>query len=358
MKTILYSGAVVAALCLLTSARADVTSPRSEDPLAAMSADYAAAQRAAADVSASARDVAEQARAVATQQRIVIAQASQDANSFDMRLRKIQPTIQSDVDFNFIPSHADRGLVICSSGADPKILAEGQEDLTIMGRILEKAFYQVSGDEARQAMGIRIFAFGNSEAPRNLLIQGYGAVFMLNVNFPLAGTMENTNAADTKVRTNSPWDETKHELYGGPSAEGNVSGVRQEYDGARVESLKKILITALKNASNIRNLKSDESVTLVVTSEGGRSPGHAVARYEQKLSRIGGGGSAGNSGGGGGSGASWKATSLVDGSAGSMTSQANSPMLTIRAKKSDIDAFAKDKMNFEEFRNKTAVLLY
>ena len=33
-------------------------------------------------------------------------------------------------------------------------------------------------------------------------------------------------------------------------------------------------------------------------------------------------------------------------------------VLTIRAKKSDIDSFAKGKLNLEEFRNKAAILLY
>ena len=38
--------------------------------------------------------------------------------------------------------------------------------------------------------------------------------------------------------------------------------------------------------------------------------------------------------------------------------QPRSTMLTVRAKKSDVDSFAKDKMNLEDFRKKAKVVSY
>jgi hypothetical protein len=188
------------------------------------------------------------------------------------------------------------------------------------------------------------------------LIEGYGAIFMLNVNFPLAGTTEKTNDADVKERTSSPWDETKNELYGGPS-EGHSVKARREFNPAQLENLKKALIGALKNASNIRNLKSDESVTVVVSTESGGSSARFFVHTDQK-GKFGGDGGFGGSGGGSSASGTPPPPGVTWIGSPNSGHQSSSPTLTIRAKKSDIDAFSKGKLNLEEFRNKVAVLLY
>jgi hypothetical protein len=133
------------------------------------------------------------------------------------------------------------------------------------------------------------------------------------------------------------------------------------YDATRVEKLKTSLLTALKNASNIRSLKSDENVTLVVTSmNGGQGQGMVFQEKLKKLSAPAGGSGGGSSGGSGGGrfgagGANWQSPVIT---LNQNSSAGTGAVLTIRARKSDIDAFAKGKLTLEEFRNKTATLIY
>ena len=100
--------------------------------------------------------------------------------------------------------------------------------------------------------------------------------------------------------------------------------------------LKNQIIGDLGNARNIRNLKSDDFVTVVVL--GGGPQGMAVVRRETRSS-------GGRRGGGG----------TVDVKGVETGAQST---LTLRAKKSDIDAFAKGKLDAEEFKKKVAVQVY
>ncbi|HEX4646297.1 MAG TPA: hypothetical protein VH598_11895, partial [Verrucomicrobiae bacterium] len=268
----------------------------------------------------------------------------------------------------------DRALVVRSSETDPKTITEAEEDLNVMGLILEKALYQSGDQEEREAMGIRLWtAASGSPARRSLEIEGYGAVFLLNVNFPLAGPAEKPNE-DKKESSNSTWDEAKRELYG--QSEGNqdanfqsASGrfdtfmnrfPKEEYDPKRVEKLKDSLLEALKNAANLRGLKSDESVTVVVTSRFSPRVGRTrVLRGVQKngtaAGGYGGGGFGRFGGGGGGGGGSAMTPFLVDGNS---NPDERGSVLTIRARKSDIDVFAKGKLTMDDFRKKASMVIY
>jgi len=46
----------------------------------------------------------------------------------------------------------------------------------------------------------------------------------------------------------------------------------EEYDGTKVNKLKDALFEALKNATNIRNLKSDDSITVCVFGGASEAP--------------------------------------------------------------------------------------
>jgi hypothetical protein len=259
---------------------------------------------------------------------------------------------------------AERGehaLVVRSSETDPKTITDAAEDINVMGLILEKALYQSGDEEERQAMGIRLLtSMSGSPARRSLEIEGYGAIFLLNVNFPLAGPAEKPNE-DKKEPSNSTWDEAKRELYGQSEGYPDVNMNRfpkEEYDPKRVEKLKDSLLEALKNAANIRGLKSDESVTVVVTSHFSPHVGPArVLRGMQKNGTAAGGyGGSGRFGGGGSGGGMAMNSFFVDGNTNA-EGQGES-VLTIRARKSDIDIFAKGKLTMDDFRKKASVLIY
>ena len=260
--------------------------------------------------------------------------------------------------FRHSSTRPGRTLVIPGKDFNASTANSLEEDLNVMARILEKAIERKSDDEGPKAMGIDVFSSSSSSGVRNLYLDGYGAVFILRVRYPLTPPPEKTEQTKTNEPPSSEWTETWQDLYGskggwdsdlskGFSREWSFSkglgSSAEEYDADKVEKLKVALLEALKNATNIRNLRSDEKVIVAVTS--------TVGSVDIKKKRI----TTENRGGGRGGGSAYSVESRdlehrADGSAQSV--------LTIHAKKSDIDSFAKGKLTLEEFRKKVALTLY
>ena len=316
-----------------------------------------------------------------------------------------------------------KSLVIRHGVTEAKTLAAAEEDLNVMARILRKAVSKKVADEPYQVLGVTI---SGNDGVKNLQIEGYGAIFLLRANFALAGAAPKVIEDKPKDPANSTWDEARQELYGGPRRPASrPAKSKSEFDPKRVDELKDSLLEALKNASNIRALKEDEFVTVVVSGpEEGSFPFglHTTRTYNTTagdgtvtvFSSTGSGGavaSAGGFGGGsgggstgaggfGGSGGSGSGSSgtvdrvenvvtrvdpgtgkvttvetvgsggLRGGSGGGFGYQlfgadsdqshngGHSATLTIRVKKSDIDAFFKGKLNLDEFRKKAQMVIY
>jgi hypothetical protein len=226
---------------------------------------------------------------------------------------------------------SNRTLVIPQDPGEAKNQSETEEDLNVMAHILEKA--STSRDE-RNARSLGIFfrsPFGSSPALRNLYLEGYGAVFFLNVNYSLTPAPPKADDADAREDAASEWEEARREVTQ-PRASGTTytpvrakpSGHVPEYDADKVENLKKNLSQALKNAVHIRKLKSDETITIVVTS---RSPS------AMKLPKV------------------------KTGNRTAADASASQDKLVIRAKKTDIEAFQNEKLAFEDFRKKVTIFL-
>jgi hypothetical protein len=241
---------------------------------------------------------------------------------------------------------ASRALIIPKEAADPKEFADIEEDLNVMARILEKAAGGRTGKDWH-AMGIAIHGgFDSSSLPRNLYIEGHGALFFLNVNFPLLPPATKPSETETKDKTSTEWEEARREIYRSPgmgmehfelnlrNIPGMVGPV-EEYDSDRVEEVKRELIASLKNAAHIRKLKSDETLTVVVS-------GRSSAAMVRKI--VGGGGGTG--------GLAPVMTSKV------AASNTQGTRLILRARKADVDAFQKDKLSLEEFRKKVTTIVY
>src|SRR5947208_5062927 len=184
-----------------------------------------------------------------------------------------------------------RALVIRTSDADAKAQGNLEEDLAVMSRILDKTLEQKLDEERpNRFMGINVL-FGPGSSPiRSIYLEGYGALFLLNVNFPLLPPPQKPEQTKDKSETDSTWEKAKRELYGQHDAWSQVGsafkfsmadGPEQEYDEKKVEDLKEGLLEALKNATNIRNLKSEETITVCVF--GGASAGARKARTVRAL---------------------------------------------------------------------------
>lgn len=231
----------------------------------------------------------------------------------------------------------DMPLIIASQAPDAKSIATLEEDLNIMARIIQKATGR-GGDEGRKAMGIHLWTLDASgRSARNMYIEGHGAIFMVNVDFPLVAPAEKAAEPAKKPDTSSDWEETRNELFGGDGEE--KGRVAQAYDEAKVSKLTDTLIDSLKNATHIRSLKPDEFVTVVV-----QGAGDVV-----KIARAGGRGGGGTAFG--------KAIENIQFFAKGAPPRGMS-VLTLRARKADIDAFAKGKLDAKEFKKKLAIAAY
>jgi hypothetical protein len=276
-------------------------------------------------------------------------------------------------------SPSSRVLVIPKDAGDAKGIADVEEDLNVMAHILDKTVSD-DGDKSARAMGIVVPPRppGSAAGPQNLFIEGYGALFFLNVNYSLVPPPAADTKPETKEESSNEWEEARREIsqpqrYGSSGGGGGGGGYQgggefgaatpfltgggpfppgakaAEYDADKVEELKKDLIAALKNAAHIRKLKSDENVTVVIsapmpfvptkpkteTSTGDRKPEEyqvALEKYQIMMGVF--------------QYTGWTGTS------------GPSTKLILRVRKSDAEAFQKGNLSFDDFRKKVAVILY
>jgi hypothetical protein len=183
---------------------------------------------------------------------------------------------------------------------------------------------------------------GRGRASQAIYLEGFGSLFLIGVDFPLS--------APPKVQQDRPeegvdtvWRDTKIALYNPDEAVRRRVKVQpqKEYDAEKVQELQKTIIKTLKHAANIRGLKTDEWVTVVV-----RSSAPAVIITSTIVTRS--------------SGENSPAASDVRTSSALPATEVpgQAMFLTIRAKKSDVDSFAKDQLNYDQFSQRVSVLTY
>jgi len=241
-------------------------------------------------------------------------------------------------DVFFRGSKGGRSLIIQSSNPDPKTYANIEEDLNVMYRILSKTRKQ---DE--NGFRLESFISGSSgSSVKSMYIEGYGAVFMLNVRFPLVAPQPAEEQQKPKENTSEEWERAKRELSSRNTIELDLERAwthamgpgGEEYDAQKVEDLTVSVLESLKNATHIRNLKSDEFVTVAIL--GAESVPHRIAVENEDED-----------------GKSKRKTRIE-----TMGAPRGESTMTIRAKKSDIDEFAKEKLNLDAFRKKAKMLVY
>jgi hypothetical protein len=237
-------------------------------------------------------------------------------------------------------SNASRPLVIRSANADPKEQTNLEEDLTVMSHIFEKSLDDLPGGRPRggfKAAGIDVVFAPNAAPMRSLYLDGYGALFLLNVSFPLVPPPQKVEQRE-KPAVDSAWTEAQEELFGQPNDEKGDSTVFENYSEEKVNKLKDLLFDSLKNATNIRGLKPEDSVTVCVF--GGSSSGRSKGKGNSK-----------------------RAVMPKDGETVVVQdvlfeNPARQTILTLRVKKSDVDAYAKGKVNLEEFQKRVRATAY
>jgi len=237
-----------------------------------------------------------------------------------------------------------------------------REDLSIMARILEKEVEKQAGSAlAERAMGISLSPV-RERGPQEIYVEDFGAIFLLNVPFPLSGTAPET-APSKPVDPESPWEQTRRELYsnadpgpgmmmgergtgvvmgggmmmggygggmggmsgmGGGGFGGAIGGggaVSNVYDSQQVERLKSALANCLTNAAHIRQMPPNERVVLVVQ-------GSQTARPQPGPEHIGRG------------------------------PEAAATCMVLQASKGDLNQQAEGKLGAQEFASRVKTLVY
>jgi len=288
----------------------------------------------------------------------------------------------------------DRGrvLVIPTTEVKPEEFEATKEDMHVMLYILEKEL-----GKPRLIQGV-FFDFGDffdreGYVLQAVYVQDYGAFFFTEVDFPLVFPAEAQEppVETTKEQIDPIWQRAQQEVFSSQAlAAGGPFPGRQERGPETLEELKKDLTRLLKHACNIRNLKADEWVILTVIGAGGwigenRMTGPSGATMGTRSKSAGGGmygtGGYGGYGGGGGYGGYGGGSGGFGGSggAGGMAGYggmggagfgfgrmavvpgmetASSTTLTMRVKKSDVDAYARGEIEFEQFQQKVKILTY
>jgi hypothetical protein len=250
-------------------------------------------------------------------------------------------TVEADIS---LPRSTKTGrtLVIQTSNPDPHLVANTEEDLSVMALILRKATGGSRGEDKRIALGIEVDSsvFGSSSGARNIYLEGYGALFLLGVRFPLVAPDDQAEEINDKEVADSDWAEAREEFLneGRSRFEEQFQQVfknvgrsaPEEYNADKVEELKTSLLSSLKNATNIRALQPDNYVTVVIQ-------GAEAVRADKPDNRR----------------AGKRSTNSRR-----SDSDRNETVMTMRVKKSDVDAFAKGSLDLDEFRKKTSFQTY
>ncbi|MBN2592994.1 MAG: hypothetical protein JXA81_05750 [Sedimentisphaerales bacterium] len=277
----------------------------------------------------------------------------------------------------FRPADSRKTLVVPSAQVNPKDIAEIIEDMQIMSHILDERF-----KETRRVQGVftdfgDFFGRDNRQTEATYL-QGYGMLFSMEVNFTFSPSPkpQDQQAEQTAESVDSTWQRARQQMFSpGDSRISGGPGSAEEYNSQMVEELKRDLITTLKHAANIRGVQPDEWIILTVIGGrqfggGGFMMGGMGGMYGGTSSGGAGGfsggfGASGGYGGGmgggmmGGMGGGMGATGGMGGfTAFGETGVFSATVLTIRAKKSDIDDFTKGQQDYEQFRQKVQIFTY
>ena len=232
-------------------------------------------------------------------------------------------------------------LVIQFSSTNQSFVQEWEEDLTVMTRIIEQALQRAGDDEPDVKLNLPLLVTA-SRSVRPLYVEGFGAVFMIKVSFPLLPPSKNDD--EHAKRNDTDWERAKQEVYG-RAVVGGSTEPGGEYDEDQVNELKKELLHALKNATNIRHLKPEEFVSVTVFGSPNTPPITKTTR--RKKAKV----DAGDA-------AAKDVERMIQNQLNPSRTSRPGAVLTMRVKASDISSFADGKIDFDDFQKKVAMNSY
>ncbi|MBN1804717.1 MAG: hypothetical protein JW837_05660 [Sedimentisphaerales bacterium] len=230
-------------------------------------------------------------------------------------------------------------LVIPTAQIPPQQMATLMEDMTVMCRIFDKKLAQSNLKRTMSYIGMTLPGgfFMGGDSLEAMYVQGYGALFMTTVDFPLSPPPETEEKEQAEEEQTDPvWKQMRQEMFSPQQATVHPADrPGEKYDPEKVENLKATLIKALVHAANIRGLNTDESVILTVTGKSDYSNIDRIVTAENNEVIV-----------------HYKDDTVKLSDLGVVAPMA----LVIRAKKSDIDALAQNKDDFNRFKEKVGII--
>lgn len=267
----------------------------------------------------------------------------------------------------------DDVLVIPSTDVSVDEFTETSEDIRVMQQILRDTL-----SEPRMILGV-LYDYGDflgAGGHRNdaFYLQGYGVLLVMEVDFPLSPAVPPEADPDQQQATpvDPVWQRARQKLYSPRDARYPSRAQPSPRDQMSFEQFKEDLTDTLRHAANIRHIDPNESIVLTII---GQSPGDRQAVSGQGRGAYSGRGGAWFEGGsysygsgayspaGGNSYAdsrSYASGSVPGGGRRgrqSLTVSATT-VLTIQAKKADIDAYARGEIDLSEFQQRVRTFAY
>ena len=248
----------------------------------------------------------------------------------------------------FNGADATRLLVVPDGKAGEAGVSQTREDLAVMSHILQRA---LDPEKPRRNSNFLFELDGwHGGARRDLdamQLDGFGAVFLLDVDYPLVAPPDPAAKPDApKAAADTTWEKARRELSGAGDEDHDADADDDEaprrsgppYDAERVAKLRQRLTECLKHAANLRALTPAQSVVVIVT---GRAPaadragGRTIYNMDPKLAAR--------------YGLMPKAEADAAGGRGATS------VMTLRVKKTAVDDFAAGKLTAEQFAREVNV---
>ncbi len=262
-------------------------------------------------------------------------------------------------------------VVVQFSAGETNASQQMEEDLSVMSHIFDQALEKGLGEEIPPSrMGVPLLYTSSGRSTRALYLDGFGALFMIKVNMPLLPPPPAPDEKQSQNAADSEWESARREVLGVPRNAMPISVVVPDvqFDPDQFEALKRTLISALRNAANIRNLKPTDAVSVAVFGQPApQAPVTGIATVETRVAHdqaadASNGGTKSNSSTKSSKGSRRSANKIVvntvGGDALQAASAARGTVLTIRASVADINALAQEKLPFEEFQKKVTTASY
>ena len=159
--------------------------------------------------------------------------------------------------------------LIAFGQTDQKVLDETAEDLNILSLILSRKLEQAFASSPREyKLGIPMLLKSRGRKVEASYFKGFGAMLNLRVPFPVAASAAQENPGQTE-QPESEWEAARSALAAGEGASPVWESARDDetgnYDGKLVETLKRQVVDALRNASNLRHLGADDWIIVNIT---------------------------------------------------------------------------------------------